>query len=251
MLSAIIAREPDPSGRPWGLAATVGFSVVIWYTLQLLQAAMGFGITRVLAVLHLPAEANTPALHFAVITCATTLLCAVLIVAAAALRDGLEPRAYLRLFVPPRGDLLHWLLVAALIVALTDLVLYRAKGELVPQAWIDLYRSAPSPLWSLWFWIALVVATPIFEELLFRGFIFAGLHASALGRVGAVSITALAWAWTHQQPDPLEFGIVFLIGITLGVARLRSGSLLVPIAMHVLYNLVSAGEIAWLAAIGQ
>ncbi len=43
--------------------------------------------------------------------------------------------------------------------------------------------------------------------------------------------------------------IIFIMGVTLGVARLRTGSLLVTIAMHMLYNFISTGEIVWLAAL--
>ena len=95
---------------------------------------------------------------------------------------------------------------------------------------------------------ALVVATPLFEELLFRGFVFAGIQDSALGGVGAVLITAHAWTWIHYEADPLEAAIIFIVALMLGSARLRTGSLLLPIAMHMLYSLFSAGEIAWLAA---
>ena len=247
MSTAVLSFE-EASGRPWGLAATFGLTLSIWYTLQLLQLALGFGMSNVLEMLQWAPEANTPALHFGIITCITTVLCGALVIAAAGLRDGLEPRAYLRLVAPPAKEVLHWLAVTALIVAMADLVLYSAKGELLPAEWIEIYRSVQSPLL---FWIALVVATPIFEELLFRGFVFAGIQASSLGRVGAVLITAMLWTWIHQQPDPLEFAIIFLIGVMLGIARLRTQSLLVPIAMHMLYNLISAGEIAWLAAFGD
>jgi membrane protease YdiL (CAAX protease family) len=247
-MSTAVLYSEDVPGRPWGLAATFGLSVVIWYTLKLLQVTLGFGMAGALAMLHVAPEANTPALHFGIITCITTVLCGALVIAAAGLRDGLEPREYLRLFAPSGKDLLHWLAVAALIVAMTDLVIYLVKGELLPAEWIAIYRSVQSPLL---FWIALVIATPIFEELFFRGFVFAGILASPLGRVGAVLITALLWAWAHQELDPLEFAIAFLIGVTLGVARLRTQSLYVPIAIHMLYNLISAGEIAWLAAFGD
>jgi uncharacterized protein len=234
------------AGRPWGLAATLGLSLAIWYTLELLQAAMGFGMDQVLAALRLvSAEENTQALNFAVITCITTILCGALVIAAAGLRDGIEPRAYLGIVRVPGREWLRWLAAAALIVAMTDVVLYLVKGELLPAQWIEIYRSVQSPLL---FWIALVVATPIFEELLFRGFVFAGIQASPLGRVGAVLITALAWTWIHYEFDPLEFAIIFIIGVMLGIARLRTGSLLVAIGMHMLYSLFSAGEIAWLAA---
>jgi membrane protease YdiL (CAAX protease family) len=246
-MSTAVLYPADVPGRPWGLAATFGFGVAIWYTLKLLQVALGFGMAEALSLLQLAPEANTPALHFGIITCITTVLCAALVIAAAALRDGFEPREYLRLVAPAGKDMLHWLAVAALIVAMTDLVVYRVKGELLPAEWIAIYRSVQSPLL---FWIALVIATPVFEELFFRGFVFAGILASPLGRTGAVLITALLWTWVHQELDPLEFAIAFLIGTTLGIARLRTQSLFVPIAMHMLYNLISAGEIAWLAAFG-
>jgi membrane protease YdiL (CAAX protease family) len=238
--------HPYAAARPWGLAATLGLSLLIWYTLELLQAAMGFGMERVLGLLRVvdPAQ-NTQALSFAVITCITTLLCGALVFAAAALRDGIGPRAYLGLAPVAGRTLLHWLIVTALIIAQTDLVLYLVKGELLPQAWIEVYRSVQSPLL---FWFALVVATPVFEELLFRGFVFEGIRASALGRVGAVAITALAWTWIDHEYDPLELILLFIIGVMLGIARLRTGSVLVTIAMHMLYNLIAALELAWLAA---
>ena len=237
----------ETGGRPWGLAATLGLSLAIWYALELLQAAMGFGMDRVLAALRLVSPAqNTQALNFAVITCISTILCGALVIAAAALRDRLDPRTYLGIVGAPAKEWLRWLGAIALIVAMTDLVVYLVKGELLPAGWVEIYRSVQSPLL---FWIALVVATPIFEELLFRGFVFAGIEASRLGRVGAVLITALAWTWIHYEFDPLEFMIIFIIGVTLGVARLRTGSLLVTIAMHMLYNFISTGEIVWLAAL--
>jgi len=248
-MRADVLLRYDAGGRPWGLAATLGLSLAIWYTLELLQAAMGYGMDELLATLRLVApEENTQALNFAVITCITTVLCGALVVAAAALRDGLEPPAYLGIVRPPLKEWLRWLGAMAIIVLMTDMVVYLVKGELLPAQWIEIYRSVQSPLL---FWVALVVATPIFEELLFRGFVFAGILASPLGRVGAVLIPALAWTWIHYESDPLEFAIIFIIGVTLGVARLRTGSLLLPIAMHMLYNLISAGEIAWLAAMAD
>jgi hypothetical protein len=244
-MRADILTDLDAPARPWGLTATLGLSLVIWYTLELLQAAMGYSMSGVLAALHLvdPAD-NTQALSFALITCVTTVLCGALVFATAGLRDGMTPRTYLGLGPVRTKTLLHWLLVTVVIVAQTDLVLYLVKGELLPTAWIEVYRSVRSPVL---FWFALVVATPIFEELLFRGFAFEGIRASRLGGTGAVAITALAWTLIHREYDPLEFGVIFIIGVLLGIARLRTGSVLVTIAIHMLHNLISAGEMAWLA----
>jgi len=247
----LINTVPDPNApaRPWGLLATLGLGLVIWYTLELLQAAMGFGIDRVLTDLRLvdPAQ-DTQALGFALITCVTTVLCSALIFAAAGLQDGVHPRSYLGLGPVKGRVVLHWLVVTAVIVAQTELVLYLVKGELIPAEWGEVYRSVRSPLL---FWFALMVATPIFEELLFRGFVFEGIRAWRLGSTGAVLITALAWTSIHNEFEPLEFGIIFIIGVLLGIARLRTGSVLVTIAMHMLYSLISIGEMAWLSLEGD
>lgn len=228
------------------MIATCALALGIWYTLELLQAAMGYSVGRVLTGLRIvePGE-NLQALSFALITCVTTVLCGALVIAAAALRIELDPRRYLALGPVPGGLFVRWLFVMAIIVVQCDLVLYLAKGELLPAQWIEIYSTVRSPVI---FWIALVIATPIFEELLFRGFIFAGLRASRLGDVGAVAITAMAWTMIHQQYDPLEFALIFVVGVVLGIARLRTGSVLVTIAMHMLNNLISAGEMAWMAS---
>jgi membrane protease YdiL (CAAX protease family) len=235
--------------RPWGLAATLGLSAVVWYTMELLQAAMGLSMDSVLqATGWVDASENTQALNFAIITCITTVLCGALVFAVAALRDGLEPRAYLALEPVPGKQVLHWLLVTAIVVVQADFALYLVKGELLPQQWVEIYRTVQSPLL---FWFALVVATPIFEELLFRGFVFEGIRASPLGGLGAVTLTALAWTMVHHEQDPFEFSIILIIGLMLGIARLRTGSVLVTMAMHMLHNLISTGEIVWLAAMAE
>jgi membrane protease YdiL (CAAX protease family) len=235
--------------KPWGLAATFALSVGIWYTLELLQAAMGAGMENALHTLGwVEPEQNTQALHFAIITCITTVLCGALVVAAAGLRDGIDPRAYLGIRTVPGRESLRWVLVTLIIVAQTDLALYLVKGELLPAQWVEVYRTVQSPLL---FWFALTVATPVFEELLFRGFVFEGIRASPLGGFGAVAITALVWTLVHHEYDPLEFSMIFIIGLMLGVARLRTGSILLTMGMHMLHNLISSGEIAWLAAMAE
>jgi membrane protease YdiL (CAAX protease family) len=82
------------------------------------------------------------------------------------------------------------------------------------------------------FWIAVVLAAPLFEEVFFRGFLFRGFEASFLKTTGTVILTAILWAMLHVQYN--AYGIAFIAGagILLGVARARTGSLLVPLALH-------------------
>jgi len=246
MQTDLVSYSPNAPARPWGLAATFGLSAVVWYTMELLQAAMGLSMDTVLqATGWVDVSQNTQALNFAIITCVATVLCGALVYAAAGLRDGLGPREYLALGSVPSRQFVHWLIITAVVVAQTDFALYLVKGELLPQQWVEIYRTVQSPLL---FWFALVVATPIFEELLFRGFIFEGIRASPLGGFGAVTLTALAWTLVHHEHDPFEFSIILIIGVMLGIARLRTGSVRVTMGMHMLHNLISTGEIVWLAA---
>ncbi len=87
-----------------------------------------------------------------------------------------------------------------------------------------------------------MLAGPITEELLFRGALFSALASSPVGRVGAVLITSALWALVHRlSPAPWLFvGVLFIMGIVLGVLLLRFGSLWVTIACHVVWNGISS-----------
>jgi uncharacterized protein len=106
-----------------------------------------------------------------------------------------------------------------------------------------IYKTA-SPMWLLW--LALIVAAPIFEELFFRGFLFKGLVNSRLGLFGTIIFTAAVWAIIHAQYDYFDIGAIFIGGLFLGYARFKSNSILVPISMHGVANLVAILEATFL-----
>ena len=102
---------------------------------------------------------------------------------------------------------------------------------------IDSYRQANSlPL----FYLGIVFLGPIFEEFLFRGFLFKGLEKSNIGGHGAVVISAVFFSLVH-----IQYGIYILLfmmfpmALLLGYARLKSGSILLPILMHMINNLAT------------
>lgn len=83
----------------------------------------------------------------------------------------------------------------------------------------------------------IVIGAPIFEELLFRGVLFAAIVQTPLGRVGAVFITALLWAGLHGGSESLfSVAMLFLLGIGLGLLLLRFGTIWVTIACHTAWN---------------
>ena len=103
------------------------------------------------------------------------------------------------------------------------------------------YASIGSP-WILW--LAVIVAAPLFEELFFRGFIIKGLAESRVRWPGAVVISSGLWSLIHLQYNSYELVFVFVLGLILGVARVKTGSTLLTFLLHSLVNLAAMSEVA-------
>ena len=84
--------------------------------------------------------------------------------------------------------------------------------------------------------VTVVIAVPMWEELLFRGFIFEGLKNSPMGVNGAILLSAVWWAGMHTNYNLGGLVVILVFGIILGLARARFNSILLPIAMHGIYN---------------
>jgi membrane protease YdiL (CAAX protease family) len=92
------------------------------------------------------------------------------------------------------------------------------------------------PQWSLRFSIVLmaVFVAPLVEELLFRGLVQSALR-SGLGRPWpAIFLASLMFAAVHQNPE--HWPALFVLGVGMGYAYERSGSLLRPIFIHAMFN---------------
>jgi membrane protease YdiL (CAAX protease family) len=113
-----------------------------------------------------------------------------------------------------------------------------ALGIETPQSMIDIYNSTD---YLFLLFIAIVIAAPIFEELLFRGFIFKGLESSPLGVVGTIVITSVLFTLIHSgQYDLTILAILFPLAVIFGLARYRSGGIYLPIYLHFVNNLYSS-----------
>jgi hypothetical protein len=95
---------------------------------------------------------------------------------------------------------------------------------------------------------AVVAVAPVTEELIFRGFLVSGLRPTRLGASGAVLVSSLAWAAIHGQYDLYGMATIFALGVLLGTARVKTGSVLVPIALHSFSNVISTVEMMIQAA---
>jgi membrane protease YdiL (CAAX protease family) len=224
----------------WGGVVAASFVALQIATLLTLAQLPDFGAEREFTRL---AEDGT---LFCAATFVTTAVCCPLILGIIRLKKGSRIREYLALQGVAPAIALRWFGALAIVLMASDLLTLSLGRPIVPDSMSALYASA-NPKWM--FWIALVIAAPLFEELFFRGFLFRGLQSSFVGSTGTIVVTSLVWASIHLQYDAYGIATVFVLGLLLGAARAYAGTLLLPLGMHSVANLVAGIETA-LAAPG-
>lgn len=241
--------EEHSRPKPWGFWMTIVFTLLILLTF--------FAVQLVALVAHIATTEPPPG--------ATTLekrvdlatkngdvvsllkILEVLVVPAvcvlfAWLKSGISVREYLALRRVSASTCAVWLGVAVGLAVGLDFGTWLAGRQVVPDVMLDFYRSASYvPL----LWLAVVVAAPISEEFVFRGFTFVGLQESWLGTYGTIFVTAIVFAVIHLQYNLAGILSIFVVGLLLGIARVRSNSLFVPIAMHAIHNLIAMLELVY------
>jgi len=233
---------------PWGLWATLGFGAII--------AGLYLGIQIVGVIVFVAVEAAgggnvdldalaNDGVVFGAISLAASLVGAAAVLGCVALRKGISIRYYLHLKWPGGRSLALW---TVLLVAMFWPLEWVRTGPLgqpdIPESMLEVYRNCSFlPI----LWLAIVVGAPLGEEFFFRGFLFEGIRHSRLGPVTAVVFCAISWAVIHFQYNLIDMGLIFLAGLFLGVARLKSGSLWVPVFLHFVWNLVSIIQTASVA----
>lgn len=106
-----------------------------------------------------------------------------------------------------------------------------------PTAFVDdLYDSA-NPKWLLI--VTMVIVAPIYEEVMFRGILWSAVREQFAGSKGAwvaTISTSVLFSIIHLQYELYEMSVIFILAMLLGYARSRSGSLYVPILLHIINN---------------
>lgn len=101
---------------------------------------------------------------------------------------------------------------------------------------IERLLSSASAMWI--FAIFGIGVAPIFEEVIFRGFLFTVL-AEMRRPAAAVPVTAILFALLHVPQlwgSWAGVGLIFLVGYILSVIRHRSDSLIPSLIIHTAYN---------------
>jgi membrane protease YdiL (CAAX protease family) len=110
------------------------------------------------------------------------------------------------------------------------------------HAMLDQMRRSKTPMELTLLIVNAVLLAPIFEELFFRGLLQGIVARLSRGPTAPIVIPAIVFAVIHDWwtiPALLAFGLL------LGHARHRSQTLLVPVVMHMGFNLISTAIFLW------
>jgi membrane protease YdiL (CAAX protease family) len=255
------AAETVPEKRVWGFWATAGFGALVLVVSVIIEALIAV-VVIIVAVLPeldftageqvfedifmLTEEAATSYLGLmtAVSVIIGSMLCTglVLLIIRARGRAGITEYLGLRRIGIRAALIALGAIVVYLAITVTaSILLDRPEEEIT----LELYQTS---VWPVLLWIGVVVIGPAFEEVLFRGFLFSGFCQSKVGPIGAIVITSIVFAALHVQYDIYSMGQILVLGIVLGVVRLKTRSLWAPLLMHAANNMVAMIVVALTAS---
>jgi uncharacterized protein len=222
--------------KVWGIWATLAFAILAF----VLGQAMGFAVLSMIKSID-PGRVDTDGAAVAIYTLISNPVEIVTLVLAIQLL-GTDAREYLGLDVPQPRDIAIAVAALAAAIAVADTVTLALGKDMVPPFQVELHRTAREEGSLPWLWLAIIVAAPVGEELLFRGFMFRGFIHEPRDAVPGILVISLIWSMLHVQYDWFGAAQVFVIGLLFGFVRWRTGSTTLVILMHVLLNLESVVE---------
>jgi len=244
-----IARRNDRH-EYWGPWATLGWSVLLLGIFMLVQYGVWHVFSDVMQMRdpELASGASVFAryagLVLALSTHATAGVCGALLIVIIHGRRGARPATYLAWRWAGWRTFRFWFAASLMLVGVAELANYLADRPAVPEFMRLAYETAG---WLPLLALAVVMVAPLFEEVFFRGFLYAGLAHSRIGPAGAIVVSALIWTVIHTQYDLFDLSQVLVGGLYLGWMRARTGSVLLPFATHALWNAIALLETAYFA----
>jgi uncharacterized protein len=241
----------------WGPGPTIGFTIVILVAFTIVQTivilvpaigsmmhGMQAGITSSDALLdYVMDDLNSQlGLLQSIATIVSGIIGTGLILVFIRIRKGAGIKEYLGL------KMISW---KAALISIVVTVAFLGLALLV-EMWLgvqndetivnQIYDTSISPPL---FWVAVILFAPLFEEALFRGFLWEGLRRSWWGVYGAIMLTSFAWALLHAIQYSL-YGIIyiFLLGVLMGIVRWKTNNIWSTFIMHAVVNLVATISLA-------
>jgi len=230
--------QPAPP-RPWGYVMTL-----VWTVLSaVLSMAAAFIVVetlypgRIAASPDLTGDGRLVALLLIVFTAVQIALLAFV-----ARLAGWSAADYFALVRPSGREAMIALVGLAVFLVGYDVLTYLLGRDIVTPFQVDTYRSARAEGSLPLLWLSFVIAAPLGEEIVFRGFLYRGWVRSPRSAWPAIVLISAIWAVMHVQYD--WFGIlqIFLGGLLLGWIRQRSGSTALTFVLHALANTYATVE---------
>lgn len=121
--------------------------------------------------------------------------------------------------------------------ALTAAAMTALAGEPPAASAVDLAEDLGDggiTVWVLVFAVLGATFIPVVEELVFRGLLWSALEKRGLNPWVILFVTSAVFASLHLEL--WRTPVLFVLGLTLGYARLRTGRLGPAIVVHILFN---------------
>jgi membrane protease YdiL (CAAX protease family) len=132
-------------------------------------------------------------------------------------------------------------LVINLVLGVALQTLMRLTGVELPELQAELRRLALNADTAPILFVSAVILAPIAEELFFRGMLFQSLR-TRLGVPLSMVLSAVAFSLAHAEATVLATGLVvatiFPLGLFLAWILARRETLLVPMVVHGVFNLL-------------
>lgn len=218
----------------WGYWATLGWAVLAFAVGQFAALAIiaWWRPASLNSLVTTPYDGATVAL-FVLISNPITI--ALLAIAVARAHAGFAE--YLALAWPSARRLIAGIGGLAVLIALSDGLLLLGGRALVTPFQVESYTTAATQGWLAALLIATIIVAPAAEEIMFRGFLFRGWARSGRSTGLAIVVISALWAVMHVQYDWTGVLQIFVVGLFLGWMRWRSGSTLLTLLLHALFNL--------------
>ena len=136
-------------------------------------------------------------------------------------------------------------LVAAypLLMLVQAMVYGVAGGDMAPQEVVEFLQNAETPRDRMAVVVMAIIVAPVAEEVIFRGYLYPVAKRFG-GATAALMVTSVLFAFLHGHAASIP--ALTMLAVCLGLAYEKTGSLLVPMIMHAVFNAVSVGAILFL-----
>jgi membrane protease YdiL (CAAX protease family) len=142
------------------------------------------------------------------------------------------------------GWALLFLVAAYPLLMLVQAMVYGvAGGDLAPQEVVEFLQNAEAPRDRLAVVAMAIIVAPVAEEVIFRGYLYPVAKKFG-GAAAGLIVTSLLFAFLHGHAASIP--ALTMLAVCLGLAYEKTGSLLVPMIMHAVFNAVSVGAILFL-----